>query len=78
MAGPSGMDKPAAKVDHLDDAFRVISALSQGDPERAAAISDRMSMVEFGKLRLLARQLDELTEERWVTRRRAELAGVAE
>jgi hypothetical protein len=78
MAGPSGMDAPAPPAQYLSDAFRVISALSHGDPGRAARISDGMGMEEFGRLRLLARQLDDLTEEQWCARRRAELAGVVE
>jgi hypothetical protein len=62
MAGPSGMDKPAELVEHLDDPFRVFSALSQGDHERAAELMVGMSDKDFDSLAPVARALASLVE----------------
>lgn len=74
MAGPSGMDAPAPGAPSmLDDTFRAISALSQGDPIRAGSIIVCMAGEEFAALRRLARTLESLTATEMDARRRAAL-----
>lgn len=74
MVGPSGMDTPAPSAPSMvDDTFRVISALSQGDPIRAESIMVCMPVEEFAGLRRLARTLESLTATEADARSRAAL-----
>jgi hypothetical protein len=68
MVGPSGADKPSDQVDYITDPFRVFSALSQGDPDRAASIIVRMGDVEFADLRRVAHSLDVMSAREAVAR----------
>lgn len=72
MAGPSGVDRPAAPVDHITDPFRVFAALMQGDHERAADLIVHMGDADLRALRPVAGALDKLTEAECEARRRAE------
>lgn len=74
MAGPSGVDAPAPDAPQMvDDAFRVFSALSQGDLNRAESIVVQMGDGEFGRLRSLAATLERVTRREAEARQRGEV-----